>query len=91
MVDHSVLTVVGKDRIGIVAEVSALLAQHQINIINISQQLMDDYFTMIILVDLAACPQTRTELTQLLKAESKKSALDMRLQDQELFNAMYRI
>lgn len=91
MVDHSVLTVVGKDRIGIVAEVSALLAQHQINIINISQQLMDEYFTMIILVDLAACPQTRTELTQLLKAESKKSALDMRLQDQELFNAMYRI
>lgn len=91
MTDYSVLTVIGKDRIGIVAEVATLLAQYQINIINISQQLMDDYFTMIILVDLAKCQQSRLELTQLLAEQSKESALDMRLQDQELFNAMYRI
>ncbi|MDF7675442.1 ACT domain-containing protein [Neisseriaceae bacterium ESL0693] len=91
MTDYSVLTVIGKDRIGIVAEVATFLAQHQINIINISQQLMDDYFTMIILVDLAECPQNRTELTQLLMQQSKATALDIRLQDQQLFNAMYRI
>lgn len=91
MADHSVLTVIGKDRIGIVAEVATLLAKHQINILNISQQLMNDYFTMIILVDLAACQQDRIQLTQLLAEESKKALLDMRLQDQELFNAMYRI
>ena len=48
MSSHSVITVIGKDRIGIVYDVSKLLAENQINILNISQQLMDDYFTMII-------------------------------------------
>ena len=51
---HSVITVIGKDRIGIVYDVSKLLAENQINILNISQQLMDDYFTMIILADTGA-------------------------------------
>ena len=49
---HSILTIIGKDRIGIVYDVSKLLAEHQINILNISQQLMGEYFTMIILMDL---------------------------------------
>ena len=45
--NQSVLTVIGKDRIGIVYDVAKLLAEQQINIVNISQQLMDGYFTMI--------------------------------------------
>ena len=49
--NHSVITVIGKDRVGIVYDVSKLLFENQINIINISQQLMNDFFTMIILVD----------------------------------------
>ena len=62
---RSVLTVIGKDRIGIVYDVSKLLAEHQINILNISQQLMDDYFTMIILIDTAKCPQSREEMLEI--------------------------
>ena len=53
---HSILTIIGKDRIGIVYDVSKLLAEHQINILNISQQLMGEYFTMIILMDTSRCP-----------------------------------
>ncbi len=49
--NNSVITVIGKDRVGIVYDVSRILAENQINILNISQQLMDDFFTMIILVD----------------------------------------
>ena len=59
---HSVITVIGKDRIGIVYDVSKLLAENQINILNISQQLMDNYFTMIILADTAKCPKSRQEM-----------------------------
>ena len=53
--NQSVLTVIGKDRIGIVYDVAKLLAEQQINIVNISQQLMDGYFTMILLVDTTEC------------------------------------
>lgn len=88
---HSVITVIGKDRVGIVYDVSKLLAENQMNILNISQQLMDDFFTMIILVDTEKCPQSREEMLALFAAESKKLALEIRMQNEDLFNAMHRI
>lgn len=91
MSNHSVLTVIGKDRIGIVAEVATLLADYRVNILNISQQLMDDYFTMIILVDTEACTVSREKMLAVLAQEGRQRALDIRLQDEALFQAMYRI
>lgn len=88
---NSVITVIGKDRIGIVYDVSKLLAENKLNILNISQQLMDDFFTMIILVDTKECPKTRQEILDLFAEESKKLALDIRMQNEEIFNAMHRI
>lgn len=88
---HSVVTVIGKDRVGIVYDVSKILAENQLNILNISQQLMDDFFTMIILVDTAKCPKSRQEMLDLFAGESKKLALDIRLQNEEIFRAMHRI
>ena len=89
--NHSVITVIGKDRIGIVYDVSKLLAENQINILNISQQLMGEFFTMIILVDTAQCPKSRQEMLDLFAEESKKLALDIRMQNEEIFQAMHRI
>ncbi|MDO4640425.1 MAG: ACT domain-containing protein [Neisseria sp.] len=88
---NSVITVIGKDRIGIVYDVSKLLAENQLNILNISQQLMDDFFTMIILADTSKCPKSRQEILDLFAAEGKKLALDIRMQNEDLFNAMHRI
>lgn len=88
---NSVITVIGKDRIGIVYDVSKLLAENQLNILNISQQLMDDFFTMIILVDTAKCPKSRREILDLFAEKSKKLALDIRMQNEEIFDAMHRI
>ena len=88
---NSVITVIGKDRIGIVYDVSRILAENRLNIVNISQQLMDDFFTMIILVDTSKCPKSRQEILELFAAEGKKLALDIRMQDEDLFNAMHRI
>ena len=87
----SVVTVIGKDRIGIVRDVSALLADNRLNILNISQQLMNSYFTMIILIDSAQCPKSRQEILDLLAVEGQRLALDIRMQDEELFKAMHRI
>lgn len=88
---HSILTVVGKDRIGIVYDVSKLLADHRINIVNISQQLMDDMFTMMIRVDMAQCTHSHEEMAQIFAREGEKNALDLRLQHEDLFQAMHRI
>ncbi|KPN72377.1 ACT domain-containing protein [Neisseria sp. 83E34] len=88
---HSVITVIGKDRIGIVYDVSKLLAENQINIVNISQQLMGGFFTMIILADTEQCPKSRREMLDLFAEEGNKLALDIRMQNEDLFNAMHRI
>ncbi|HBO37947.1 MAG TPA: ACT domain-containing protein [Pasteurellaceae bacterium] len=88
---NSVITVIGKDRVGIVYDVAKILAENQINIVNISQQLMDDYFTMIILVDTTKCQKSFPELTDLFLLESKNLALDIRLQHEQIFKAMHRI
>ena len=52
---------------------------------------MDDFFTMIILVDTSKCPKSRQEMLDLFAEESKKLALDIRMQNEEIFQAMHRI
>lgn len=89
--NNSVLTVIGKDRIGIVYDVAKLLAEQQINIVNISQQLMNEFFTMIILVDTSACQKDYQTLAAFFVVEGAKLGLDLRLQNTEIFNAMHRI
>lgn len=91
MQNTSVLTVIGKDRIGIVYDVAKLLAEQQINIENISQQLMNGYFTMIVLVDTSACQQDYQTLATFFAEQGKLLGLDLRLQNTEIFNAMHRI
>ncbi|WGE48410.1 ACT domain-containing protein [Actinobacillus equuli] len=88
---NSVITVIGKDRVGIVYDVSKILAENQINIVNISQQLMDDFFTMVILVDTTKCEKSFPELAEFFTQESKKLVLDIRIQNEEIFKAMHRI
>lgn len=88
---QSVISVIGKDRVGIVFDVSKILAEHQINILNISQQLMGEFFTMIILVDTRQCSKTPPQLAELFAAEGKKLSLEIRIQNEEIFHAMHRI
>ena len=88
---HSVITVIGQDRVGIVYDVAKILAENNINILNISQQLMENYFTMIILVDTAQCSLSFPELATLFTEQSKVLQLDIRLQNEQIFKAMHRI
>ena len=88
---QAILRVIGKDRIGIVYDVSKLLAEERVNIVNISQQLMSGYFTMMIEADLSACQREITELAQVFADYGRACELDIRLQHEALFTAMHRI
>lgn len=88
---NSVITVIGKDRVGIVYDVAKILSENQINIVNISQQLMGEFFTMVILVDATKCEKSFPELAELFSAESQKLALEIRIQNEDIFKAMHRI
>ena len=87
----AVVTVVGKDRVGIVYEVSKLLAEQNINIVNISQEIMDEYFTMLILVDVSTSKMPFVELAPYIHEQGKTLALDIRSQNHEIFEAIHRI
>ena len=87
----AIVTVIGKDRVGITAAVCALLAQHNINILDISQTVLQDYFTMVMLGDTAACTASIGEMADLLEQAGKEQELSIRIQREDIFNAMHRI
>ena len=64
---RAIVTVLGKDRVGIMSTVCALLAQHNVNILDISQTILQDYFTMVMLVDANHCDLPFAELAALLE------------------------
>ena len=85
---RAIVTVLGKDRVGIMSLVCALLAQHNVNILDISLQ---GDFTMVMLVDAGACDIPFAELAALLEREGEARSLDIRAQREDIFNAMHRI
>jgi ACT domain-containing protein len=87
----AIVTVLGKDKVGITAAVCSLLAQHNINILDISQTVMQDYFTMVMLVDTAACSASIGELSDLLEQAGQERELSIRIQREDIFQAMHRI
>ena len=87
----AIVTVIGKDRVGITAAVCSLLAENQINILDITQTVLEEYFTMIMLVDTSACEKTIVEMSDLLAKAGEEQALSIRIQREDIFNAMHRI
>ncbi|MCR4772689.1 MAG: ACT domain-containing protein [Oscillospiraceae bacterium] len=87
----AIVTVIGKDRVGIIADVCAILAANGVNVLDISQTVMQDYFTMIMMVDTAQCRVRFNELSDMLAEEGEKTALTIRIQRSDIFEAMHRI
>lgn len=88
---RAIVTVIGKDRVGIIAEVCALLAKNQINVLDISQTILQDYFTMIMMVDTAGCEMPFAQMVRYLQEEGSKTGLNIHAQREDIFNAMHRI
>ena len=87
----AIVSVFAKDSKGITAYVTSLLAQKEINILDISQTLMQEYFAMIMLGDLTDCTLPFDELIRFLKEKGAERALDIHIQRQDIFEAMHRI
>ena len=87
----AIVTVIGKDTVGIIAAVCTLLAKRGVNILDISQTVMQEYFTMIMLVDFAACASDFAALESELKALGEEKGLSVRIQREDIFNAMHKI
>ncbi|MBQ8024825.1 MAG: ACT domain-containing protein [Oscillospiraceae bacterium] len=88
---RAIVTVIGKDTVGIIANVCSLLAEKDVNILDISQTVMQEYFTMIMLVDTAKCTVSFSELSDMLKKDGESCGLSIRIQREDIFNAMHRI
>lgn len=88
---RAILTVLGSDKIGIIAGVSNLLAKSNINILDISQTTMQEIFTMIMLVDTSAMTVSFTELGKLLDEKGEELGVTISIQREDIFNSMHRI
>ena len=88
---RAIVTVIGKDQVGIIARVCALLSEQGVNVLDISQTILQDYFTMIMLVDIQKCKVPFAELVNILEDAAAKVGLEVHAQREEVFNAMHKI
>ena len=87
----AVLTVVGNDKVGIIAEVSNVLKECNVNILDISQTIMQGMFTMIMLVDLSKANGSIKDISKELDKLAENMGLSIHIQSEEVFNSMHRI
>ena len=86
-----VVTVIGRDRVGIIAGVSGVLAEAGVNIVDISQTLMQDLFTMIMMVDIGGAAIDFDELQLRLAAKGEELGMRIQAQREDVFSYMHRI
>lgn len=87
----AVVTVIGKDQKGIIARVSNILFENDVNILDISQTIMQDMFTMIMLVNMESDKVSFKELSQVLEKTGEEMGLSIHMQREEIFTSMHRI
>ena len=86
-----VLTIVGKDKVGITARVTNALAEMNINIININQNIMQGFFNMVLIADMEGANVTLADARQRMVQLGEEIGVEIRLQSAEIFAAMHRV
>ena len=86
-----VITVVGKDTVGIIARVCTYLADNNINILDLSQSILQGFFNMILIADVAASSAPFDRVQDELRALGERMGLDIKAQREEIFEMMHRI
>ena len=87
----AIVTVVGKDRVGIIANVCTALANYNVNVLDISQTVMQGYFTMMMATEVKDCNIPLAELATEMERIGKEMGLSIRVQREDIFEAMHRI
>lgn len=88
---RAVVTVVGKDKTGIIARISQFLSEKGANILDISQTIMEEYFAMIMLVDLTEAKEPLSELSEDCSKLGEKIGMSIHIQHEEIFNVMHDV
>lgn len=87
----AIVTVIGKDKVGIIQGVTSVLSENNINIMDINQTLMQDYFTMIMLVDLEKTKIDFKEIKEKLDKKAAELGVSIKIQHQDIFASMHQI
>ena len=88
---RAIVTVIGRDQVGIIAAVCALLSEKNVNVLDISQTVLQEYFTMIMLVKYSQATVPFARLKDELAAAGQERGLDIRIQREDIFDDMHRI
>ncbi|HAQ63086.1 MAG TPA: ACT domain-containing protein [Ruminococcaceae bacterium] len=88
---RAIITVVGKDTVGILAKISAQCAEHNVNVIEVSQSILQDMFCMIMLVDVSKCNIEFTAFAENCKKLGEDMGLVVNAMHEDIFNTMHRI
>ena len=86
-----IITVVGKDQVGIIAKVCSFLAEKQVNILDISQTIIQGYFNMMMIVDIKDTVNDFATISDELEKLGKDIGVNIKLQHEDIFNKMHRI
>lgn len=84
----AVITVIGQDKIGIMYGVASILAEHDINILDVNQTIMQEIFTMIMIVDMEKSPLAFEDVQKKLEDKGNEIGVSIRMQHEGIFNAM---
>lgn len=86
-----IITVLGKDKVGIIAKVCTYLAEHNLNILDISQTIVQDYFNMMMIVDISGATKAFEDIIEDLQLLGESIGVEIKLQHEDIFNIMHRI
>jgi len=87
----TIITVVGKDTVGIIAKVCTYLAENRVNILDISQTIVDDYFNMMMIADMSRAVKSVSEVSDDLDRLGEEIGVIIKCQREEIFNSMHRL
>ena len=87
----TIITVVGKDTVGIIAKVCTYLAENNVNILDITQTILDGYFNMMMITDASKCEKSTGVIAEELAEAGKEIGVTIRCQHEDIFNKMHRI
>lgn len=88
---QAIITAIGMDKVGIVHEISGLINKYNMNIVNINQEIMEDYFTMIIIVNIDNVNAEFDEVVKAFEELGDKLKIEIKIQHEDIFKAMHRI
>jgi ACT domain-containing protein len=88
---RAIVTIIGSDRVGIIAGIANVIAEANVNILDISQSVIREFFTMIMMVDLAEASISFEQLSEALARKGKELGVRVEIQREEIFKAMHRV